>query len=263
MTTVTEALPVAADGTSVPVLVSPGDAISGNSMTAEELLALRHKKKPYRNEPLTYEFTRDPELVSQYQSLYKSRCKDVSSDEAIRSDDEYDRNSHILVARKGKLVIGGGRLYVSSPRNRRQLRMEEENSFSLTSYFPELEGKQLSYGDFTRLVVLEDYRVEEVVQTIFLHILRKCMSVKVNIIYAISPLAYARYYRKVWQSLGQERSVIHSNYTFAPVPDDISQSTRYLLSLTLDQQGHEQDTWQMEDTTADTLKSDKIVTEVQ
>jgi hypothetical protein len=116
-------------------------------------------------------------------------------------EDNFDAQSTIVIARKGLQCIGGGRLTVSSPTNRRALPMEKEG-LALTSLFPELDLNETTYCEFSRLAILPEFRSGNVFIEIARKFVTKAMAEGAEYAFNIAPLPLARSYRQAGQAYG-------------------------------------------------------------
>lgn len=186
-----------------------------DAQNEEEVLLLRHKHKGYEKQKLSIEFTRDPALIHQYYRIYNQECRIVP--EFLEAEQELNRISHILVVRQGKVVVGGGRLFVTSPRKNKELPLELED-FRLADHFPELTERQMTYGEISRLVVLPDFRGEEMLRDIIVNMHRKCVAQGVDVLFAAAPLINVRSYRKISKSIGIKEVGIRTDIEIPPYP---------------------------------------------
>src|SRR5688572_29624825 len=73
----------------------------------------RFARTPKRHEPIVYEFTDDRALLHQYYRIRETMYRKIHHvDKFSGAEDVYDKISHILIARRGKLCIGGCRLII-------------------------------------------------------------------------------------------------------------------------------------------------------
>lgn len=174
----------------------------------------RHEK------PVThiiYEFTRDPGYLQQYYRLRQEMFISVWGLKHFEGqEDKYDRNSHILVARHGNLVVGGIRLILRDLQPDGKLPSEGDD-FSFDAALPDLDLPNCRVAELCRLAVLPDYRVGEKAVTFGLirHIRDKINELKLHYTVVVAPLAQLRNYRTQCAPLNQ-RCVIRMD---AEVPD--------------------------------------------
>lgn len=117
---------------------------------------------PLADEPVTYEFTRDPALLHQYYNFRVDMYRRVLGACDFNSqEDPYDKLSHILIARRGRLCIGGCRITVREPDETWLLPMENE-AFHLKRAFPDLGLDRHPHAELSRFAILEEYNQKEV-----------------------------------------------------------------------------------------------------
>ncbi|MDE3060927.1 MAG: hypothetical protein KGJ06_07940, partial [Pseudomonadota bacterium] len=76
-------------------------------------LQRRFGRTPRLPEPIVYEFTNDRALLHQYYRIREIMYRKVfNTEKFVGEEDVHDKVSHILIARRGRLVIGGCRLTV-------------------------------------------------------------------------------------------------------------------------------------------------------
>jgi hypothetical protein len=133
------------------------------------------------------EFTKDPEFLYQY---YEMRQRVFTSVWGLKhfcgGEEEHDIDGHILVARLNNLVIGGCRLCISTPKQPRLLPMEG-NDFKLPQVVQELEIPKVSYGEFSRLAVLPEYRSTDLLDRMYRHMNRLIVERGLKYVFAIAP----------------------------------------------------------------------------
>jgi len=165
----------------------------------ETFLRVRRK---FEAATITYEYTTDPKLLEQYYKV-REQCyrEDLHLDDFSGEEDEYDRTGHIIVARKGDVVIGGARLVISTPKNRIKLPLEEEG-FQVQELFPDMNLENVGYCEFTRFVVLPEYRKGEACTEISRMLVNQAVKEGCLYQFCISPLLQSRNYRAVGKNIG-------------------------------------------------------------
>src|SRR5690348_12733151 len=96
-------------------LMKSGEETPQNFLEQLQASILRRLSKTplSREEPIVYEFTNDRALLHQYYRIRENMYRKVfHTDKFVGAEDVHDKISHILVARRGKLVIGGCRLTI-------------------------------------------------------------------------------------------------------------------------------------------------------
>jgi len=155
------------------------------------------KKSSLANEPVIYEFTNDKALLHQYYRLRVQMYRKVLGvNDFDEREDPYDKISHILIARKGKLCIGGCRLTVCEKGENLQLPMENEE-FKLKNVLPELNLDQHIYAEAGRFAVLEDHNSYEVLTMLATLLMKKGIELGAEYCFARSEVAMARNWRKI------------------------------------------------------------------
>ncbi|MDE3037719.1 MAG: hypothetical protein KGJ21_04625, partial [Pseudomonadota bacterium] len=110
----------------------------------------RFSKVPRRTESVVYEFTDDRALLHQYYHLRETMYRKVfRTDKFVGEEDLHDKISHILVARRGKLVVGGCRLTIRDGDEDFLLPMETPD-FRLRRLFKELSLNKLRHSEVSR-----------------------------------------------------------------------------------------------------------------
>ena len=161
--------------------------------TQEGSLSLRFRKnrKSYDKSELVYEFTRDPALLHQYTMLYKAECRVANDPEFQKADEELTRKSLVFVVRSGSLVVGGARITIKTPRHNILLPLEI-GEFRLEKVFPELAIRQMRYAEFSRIVLLPDYRADGIMVEMFSMFCRKSIAAYLDVFFAAAPLVNTR-----------------------------------------------------------------------
>lgn len=126
------------------------------------MLIRRFSKTPKEPEPIVYEFTDDKALLHQYFVL---RERMLGTDRFLPKDtipqDIHDKISYILVARRGKLCIGGARLTIRDGDEMFPLPMESDE-FKLRELFPQLPLNKVRHAVGSKFAILEDHKSSEV-----------------------------------------------------------------------------------------------------
>jgi len=201
---------------------------SSSSGLAEERLPIKK-----RCSDLRFEFTTDPRLLGQYREMYERECRVAFHIPGFReAETMHDRKAHILIVRHGDQCVGGGRFSVRTPEQLDPLPLELDG-FRLEDHFPELASGQLSYGEFSRLVLLPEFRGGDITLEMWRHFHRKCVALNVAMVYAAAPLANLRAYRKNTLAIGLKDTVIHRGIEIPPYPSR-EYVKDYLLSIVIE-----------------------------
>jgi Acetyltransferase (GNAT) domain len=151
---------------------------------------------------LTFEFTRDAGLLSQY--YHVRQCVFIGEwgiKEFCGGKDEYDEISDILIARTGKLCVGGNRLTYSCPDHPLELPMEHDD-LQLRKLLPELALDNKIYAECTRLALLPEYRTKAISRMLRTHSIMRNPHKQVSYCFWVAPLPLARSYRQSCLALG-------------------------------------------------------------
>jgi hypothetical protein len=162
-------------------------SVTTENHPSEQYLLQRFMRLGKKPEKIVYEFTRDIGLLHQYFRL----CPDHG----------YDDARDVLVARRGRQSVGGGCLTISSPTARKLLPMEK-GGFLLADLFPELDLPEVTYGEFSHLVVLPEYSDGAVLPEIARHLINKAADSGAQYVFNIASAPLARSYRQAVQLFG-------------------------------------------------------------
>lgn len=165
---------------------------------------------------ITFEFTRDPALLQQYYNLREQMYIRVwGLKHFAASEDALDKRSHILVARKGKYVIGGARITTRPPGSAKLLPMEKNGEVDLQALLPELHLSECKYAEFSRLAVDREYLGGALSRLIYQQLNRKSIALRIKHVFAIAPVVQARNYKKTYNAMGLNYKIL----TNVNVPD--------------------------------------------
>lgn len=201
------------------------------TLEREEALARRYSRKPLP--PLAFEFTRDPAYLHQY---YRLRENEYNAFYGINplsgAECEHDHTGHIMVVRMGNQIVGGARINTKTPRKRNLLPMEI-NGFRLENYFPQLERKQLSYGQACSMVLLPEFRGGDIVREMVKRVCTKGAALNLAVLFATCPISNARLYKQACVSIGLVDTKVHLDIEM-PLYEYLEEIKLYLLSIPLD-----------------------------
>lgn len=153
-------------------------------------------------EKVAFEFTADAGLIHQYCSMRENMFISVWGLKHFSGmKDQFDDISQVMVARKGLQVIAGGRLTVVRPGQSLALPMESED-FKLSECFPEMKLASHTYGEFSRLAILPEYRAGSVFPNLAKRFIRKAVAEGVDFAFNMAPVPLARSYRQAMQVFG-------------------------------------------------------------
>ena len=151
---------------------------------------------------LVYHFTQDEALKQQYYVLREKAFVETYGFKNFPSgEDGADLNSHIIVVRDGKTVVGGGRLSVSTPSHPMLMPLEADG-FRLQELFPHLNLQHRNYGELSRLAVAQRYQDGECTSGLFRAVYRQCCLFNIEYLFGVGAASVVRVHRKVCCSLG-------------------------------------------------------------
>jgi len=161
----------------------------------------RLTRTPLAQEPIVYEFTDDRALLHQYYRLREIMYRKMfETDKFVGEEDVHDKLSHILIARRGKLCIGGCRLTIREADEMFALPMEND-TFKLRQIFPGMPLTQVRHGEISRYAILDaDEEKLEVMHTMCRLIVEKGAQSDLGFIFVKSTLPMARNWRRIGQT---------------------------------------------------------------
>ena len=169
-------------------------------------LLRRFAKSPRPPEPIIYEFTDDRALLHQYYDNREIMYRKVfNTDRFVGKEDFHDKISHILIARRGKLCVGGCRLTIRESDEKFMLPMENPE-FNLIANFPNLPLHKMRHGEISRFAVLDsDVDKLAIMRMLYQLISEKCQNSGLGAVFYKAPLPMSRNWRKIGQSCGLKR----------------------------------------------------------
>ena len=193
---------------SKPTLYSDNEGSENFLEEMQSSLIKKFAKIPAPPEPLIYELTDDRALLHQYYLLREQMYRKVfQTDKFVGEEDVHDKLSHILIARRGKLCIGGVRLTIREADEDFALPMENPD-FKLRTIFPNLPLRDVRHGEISRFAVMEDTDHHEVLYGLCKLLYDMILMNKAHYVFAKSTLALARNWRMIAKGLGVKDSKI-------------------------------------------------------
>jgi hypothetical protein len=193
-----------------------------NLLEALQAAVINRYTKPYGgHEPIVYEFTQDRALIHQYHRLLEAMYSRIYAAQNFVADDVYDKLSYVLVARRGRLCLGGCRLTVREYDERWKLPLESEG-FIMRDVFPELPLDSVRHGEISRFAIMEDAGDEDIFHGLCKVMYQKVIELQVHYLFAKSTYTLARNWRLIANSLGVKTTKIcdHLNVPEHPaIPD--------------------------------------------
>ncbi len=158
---------------------------------------------------LTYQFTTNPKFLRQYYRLRKIIYNVDLGISIPDYKDHIDSISETLVVRKKQKCVGGCRLTICTPNSRNILPFENED-FRLYNLLPHLNLKKNSYAEFSRLVLLSEYRNSKIAEKMYAALNKKAKQHGIRYIFVITDKVHARRYMRSYRKLGYNVEIISS-----------------------------------------------------
>lgn len=195
----------------------------GATENKENIFLRGLKELSWTKEPVVYEFTTDPSLLHQYYKLRERMYrKFFNTEEFDGSEDVYDKVSHILIARQGKLCLGGCRLTIREPHEDFLMPMEVDG-FKLKHALPKLTLDHCRHGEVSRFAVMEGEKEREVMFSLATIIGEKAMQQDLEYMFVKSTYPMARNWRLIGNRVANIDAVIHNelNIPENPIHPDV------------------------------------------
>ena len=182
---------------------------SAASNSLDEVIATSKFTRPAKNRGLdiAYEFTRDEGYLHQYYLLRSQLMGRALGWQIPVEPDQYDKRSHILIARLGNQVVGGARIIVRSPRNNQPLPLETD-TFNLINELPDLELGNKKYCEYSRFVLLEEFQHSRVPLIMFSRLYEKSRALNLDYGFSSVSSSAARVHIKFCKMLNKDCSLL-------------------------------------------------------
>jgi hypothetical protein len=147
------------------------------------------------SEKLTYRFTKDEKILRQFY-----RVRKIAYDLELGINipliyDDFDNSSETLIAIKDGECVGGIRLTVSTPTSYMMLPAEDEE-FHLAELLPELDLHNNPYAEFSRLVLLPQWRGSTISPSVYRQLSRKARQQGVRYVFILTDRHHATLYMR-------------------------------------------------------------------
>jgi hypothetical protein len=170
------------------------------------------------NDPVIYEFTQDRALIHQYHRLQEAMYRRMyDAPEFNAGMDVYDKLSHILIARRGRLCLGGCRLTIREPDEMWGLPLEAEG-FNLRQAFPEIPLHQARHGEISKFTVMEDCGDEDIFLGLCQLMYQKVINEKIHYLFVQSNYSLARNWRLIANRMGVKTTKIRDDIVLPEHP---------------------------------------------
>jgi hypothetical protein len=183
----------------------------------QDMVIRRFSRTPKPLEPVVYEFTDDKALLHQY---YIMRERMLGTDKylprGVLPQDIHDKVSHILIARRDKLCIGGARLTIREGDETFPLPMESDE-FKLRDIFPHLPLDTEKHAVISKFAILDDQKNAEILYALCKIMYRRMLKNDVRFLFIrATNIALARNWRLISNTLRPQSTRICSEID---VPD--------------------------------------------
>ncbi|MDX2072967.1 MAG: hypothetical protein SFX19_01225 [Alphaproteobacteria bacterium] len=205
-------------------MTKPTDAVEAPKTksfleSAQEALIRRFGRPAPQPEPVVFEFTDDKALLHQYYRLRDQMFgRDVMNSDGSGGADNHDKISEILVARRGKLLIGACRLTVREGDESFLLPMETED-FKLREAFHNLPLDKERHGVISKFAILEEHRQQEIMHGLCKIMFEKVIGADTHYIFVRTTAALARNWRRIANSFGAAHTRICDEIIVPPIPN--------------------------------------------
>jgi hypothetical protein len=171
--------------------------LNENHDISEVFLTKKFNRPSKTDAQITYEITDDPALLHQYYLLRNKMFIDTWGLQNFSGmKDEFDDNSHVVIAHIDRLCIGGCRLTYKRPYSNDILPMEK-NGFLLVDTVPDIPIDDALCAEWSRMSILPEYQNSVVIVEITRKLIEHSIKTKANFTFWLSPMTLARNYRKV------------------------------------------------------------------
>ena len=144
-----------------------------------------------------FELTKNPQYLNDYYTIREACFRtDLLLSTFDGSEDQYDKEGYILIARDGDRCIGGARINGCSPNAVTHLPIENDN-FIVKDLFPDLSLEEHAYCQWTRLALLPEYRTMEAVRNLCLSLPKASAELGFKYAFNVAGSARARLYRRI------------------------------------------------------------------
>ena len=208
------------------------ESSTGFLESIQDTLIKRFSKASKQPEPIVFEFTNDLALLHQYYRLRDQTfgC-DVSVTDGSGGADVYDKISEILVARRGKLLIGACRVTFREGDESFLLPMEEED-FKLRNVFPNLPLNKERHAIFSKFAILEEHRQMEIMLGLSKILYEKVVATDTRYVFVRTTSVLARNWRMIANSFGAKHTRICTEVDTPPIPNFDEKSYLVMSDLT-------------------------------
>ena len=176
--------------------------------SAEERLPERFWSPTQEPSAISYQISKDTEFLQQYFKLREAMFISVWGLKHFDGKaDEYDAVAHIMIASQNTLCVGGARILVKQEMGDLLLPMESED-FILEELLPDLELHKHTYGEFSRLAIIPEFRKAEVIRMFYRRLNAHAIECGMQYVFAVAPMSQARGYRRAYRAMGLKYDIV-------------------------------------------------------
>lgn len=187
--------------------------------SVQDALIRRFSKVPKQPEPVVFEFTSDKGLLHQYYRLRDQVFgRDIAHSDGSGGADIHDKISEILVARRGKLLIGACRLTVREGDESFLLPMETED-FKLRDVFPNLPLHKERHAAISKFAILEEHRQQDILHGLCKIMFDRVIASDTHYVFSRTTSILARNWRKIANSFGANHTRICDEINVPLIPN--------------------------------------------
>jgi hypothetical protein len=198
-------------------------------------LTRRYGRAAREPEQVVYEFTSDKAMLHQYFRIREIMYRKIHHTKKFKGkQDWHDKIGHILIARRGKLCIGGCRLIIREGDEDFLLPMESDH-FDVRQAFSNLPLKKMRHGEISRFAVMDDdEQQQEIMLALSQLIIDKCVNEDLGYVFLKCPgTVMARNWRKIIHAHCGQRDVNICSDVVMPHDVDYPEIQWLLIKATL------------------------------
>ncbi|MDX2113313.1 MAG: GNAT family N-acyltransferase [Alphaproteobacteria bacterium] len=186
---------------------------------AQEALIRRFSRPARTPEPVVFEFTNDKAMLHQYYRLRDQTFgRDFFNSDGSGGADALDKISEILVARRGKLLIGACRLTVRDGDESFLLPMENDE-FKIREAFPNLPLNQVRHAAISKFAILEEHRQNEMMYGLCNLMFERVVALDIHYVFVRTTAVLARNWRMIANSFGAKNTRICNEINVPMIPN--------------------------------------------
>ena len=167
-----------------PTLYRNNAQLQGVFENLQDMLIRRFRRTPKALEPIVYEFTDDKAILHQYFILRERMLgTDKFLPKGVVPQDVHDKISHILIARRGTLCIGGARLTIREGDEAFPLPMESDD-FKLRELFPDLPLDRERHAVVSKFTILDHEKNHDILYALCKIMYEKVIQLNIQYLFA-------------------------------------------------------------------------------